>query len=352
MEGSSMKIINIVSGKGGTGKTLLVAVLAELLSRRGSKALLVDVDIFVRGLTCLLYYQQDRRTRLLNDNEIPVSDVIMGKSDVTPSSVGLARYRTFDVWPAVRRIDDELDFHDVMPNDFEEARRRVKATIQAFGKEWDVVLLDCRSGFDELVAAIHSLSDITVNVQEDDLIATITSDNLKSQLSKVSRQTPVYNLINKSRAPDIDGRGDSGTRDLGRIPFDADVRTNYGRESFWNTITESLIEPSLIEIWNNLCNNENMSELKMTSVRRTPIPIRAVEVRMSRLVTKQRILAIYGFLIGVGGLLLGFGGRDFVRNIIDDPYRAAGVLMGVFGIVMAFLSIADVVFRAPPPPKQ
>jgi septum site-determining protein MinD len=351
MEGPSMKIINVVSGKGGTGKTLLVAVLAELLSRKGSKALLVDVDIFVRGLTCLLYYHQDRRTRLLNENEIPVSDVIMGKSDVAPSSAGLARYRSFDVWPAVRSIDDELDFHDVMPNDFDEARRRVRATIEACGKEWDVVLLDCRSGFDELVAAIHSLSDITVNVQEDDLIAIITSDNLKSQLSKVSRKTPVYNLINKSRVTDIyDGR-DSGTRDLGRIPFDADVRANYGRENFWNTITQSLIEPSLIEIWNNLCNNENMNELKMSSVRSTTIPIHAVEIRMSRLVTKQRILAIYGFLIGIGGLLLGFGGRDFVRNIIDDPFRAGGILMGLFGIVMAFLSISDVVFRAPPPPK-
>ena len=60
-----MKIINIVSGKGGTGKTLLVAVLAELLSRKRAKVLLIDVDIFVRGLTCLLYYQQDK------ENETP-----------------------------------------------------------------------------------------------------------------------------------------------------------------------------------------------------------------------------------------------------------------------------------------
>src|SRR5436305_13904802 len=47
-------LISIVSGKGGTGKTLLTAVLGRALAREGLRILLVDLDIFVRGLTILL----------------------------------------------------------------------------------------------------------------------------------------------------------------------------------------------------------------------------------------------------------------------------------------------------------
>ena len=48
------KIINLVSGKGGTGKSLLTAVLGRALAREGLNVLIIDLDIFVRGLTILL----------------------------------------------------------------------------------------------------------------------------------------------------------------------------------------------------------------------------------------------------------------------------------------------------------
>ena len=48
------KVINLVSGKGGTGKSLLTAVLGRALAREGLNVLIIDLDIFVRGLTILL----------------------------------------------------------------------------------------------------------------------------------------------------------------------------------------------------------------------------------------------------------------------------------------------------------
>ena len=49
------KIINIISGKGGTGKSLITAVLGRLLAQEGASVLLIDYDMFVRGLTHFFY---------------------------------------------------------------------------------------------------------------------------------------------------------------------------------------------------------------------------------------------------------------------------------------------------------
>src|SRR3954471_20523887 len=102
-----MKVINVVSGKGGTGKTLITAVFAELLSRRnGLKILVVDMDIFVRGLTCLLYFQSDKRVRLIDRDQLSVADII-SSAPISATRAGVCRYRSFDVWPSVSRVDEK-----------------------------------------------------------------------------------------------------------------------------------------------------------------------------------------------------------------------------------------------------
>jgi septum site-determining protein MinD len=71
-------IINISSGKGGSGKTLLASVLAEFLSSRRIRVLLVDLDIFARGLTALLYFRTPDQLRLIETGELAVSDIFFG----------------------------------------------------------------------------------------------------------------------------------------------------------------------------------------------------------------------------------------------------------------------------------
>ena len=50
-------IINVISGKGGTGKSLCTAVLADALAKKCGPVLVIDLDIFVRGLTALYCHQ-------------------------------------------------------------------------------------------------------------------------------------------------------------------------------------------------------------------------------------------------------------------------------------------------------
>lgn len=323
-----MKIINISSGKGGTGKTLITAVLAELLSRKNNlRVLLVDMDVFVRGLTCLLYYQSDRRVRLVDENRATVSDII--SSDAIFNEIGITRYRTFDVWPSVARIDEKLKFDDVMPDNYIEADRRVSILLRHVPKEYDLVFLDSRAGYDELIGATHANSDITINVEEDDLVSRITSDNLAAQL-QLAAKTPIYRIVNKSM-----GRHSERIDDLGRIPFDADVMRSYGEEAFWTNITRSLLEPALVEIWNNLCRNEKL-EFFIQSSRSSPIPLQSLEKSLSRISTLERLYLIYGTFFAIAGFILSFGGRETFYRFADDPFRLIGLVLGLSGVFMAF----------------
>jgi septum site-determining protein MinD len=332
-----MRTINVVSGKGGTGKTLITAVLAELLSKRlGVKVLVIDMDIFVRGLTCLLYFQADKRVRLLDQDKTSVADIISGRIKTTRP--GISRYRTFDVWPAVSRVDEKLPYRDLMPDTFEEARQRVGHLIEAIPSEYDLVFLDSRAGYDELIAATHSLASFSLNVEEDDLVSRITSDNLVSELEMIS-VTAVYRIVNKSL-----GKHRERVGDLGRIPFDADIMRTYGEESFWVDITRSLLEPALVDIWNNVCVNERM-EFTLKSIRSSPIPSNTLEKSLGRINLYQRVFAVYGFIIGVAGLFLTIGGRYFALQLIDDPIRLLGIVSLAVGGTMAFLAFANVIFR-------
>ncbi len=79
MNDNKHKIINIVSGKGGTGKTLFSAILAELLGNHGIRVLVVDLDVFVRGLTSLLYFHQGESLRVVHDDDLTVSSYFVNK---------------------------------------------------------------------------------------------------------------------------------------------------------------------------------------------------------------------------------------------------------------------------------
>ncbi|WP_305418184.1 nucleotide-binding protein [Photobacterium leiognathi] len=54
MENKSCKTIAIVSGKGGSGKTMLTATIAKILDISGSSVLLIDADFGTAGLTYYL----------------------------------------------------------------------------------------------------------------------------------------------------------------------------------------------------------------------------------------------------------------------------------------------------------
>lgn len=188
-------IVNIASGKGGTGKTMLTAVLAATLSDKTKKSVLVvDMDIFVRGLSSMYYHECDQSLELLPDkNLLSVTDFFTKKNTWERSwrKLGILEYngytfftKPFSIMPAVHTIDEEYEFQSIMPNSVNSAVEPIAHLLHMLRQntEFDYIFLDNRAGYDELVAASYLLSDFTICIDEDDPISKITSDLLVKQL--------------------------------------------------------------------------------------------------------------------------------------------------------------------------
>lgn len=331
------KVINLVSGKGGTGKTLFSAVLAELLGSNGYETLVIDLDAFVRGLTALLYVHKRGALNLSEKDQFTVSDIFINKgdSDMSEKKLSISRYMSFDVVPSVSRVDKILDFKDLIPDNKDEAYAILKKLLSKVPDKYDFILLDSRAGYDELIAATHKVSDISICIEEEDDISKITSDNLIRQLQKDS-DSPLFRVINKARSAKSieDLRNTSGITSLGRIPFDMDIMKNFGGINFWEDTERSLYKSALGLVWNNLC--QKLSIKKEVRVHRiSPFGSDRAESKLQLLSLRDRILFFYGIIIGITGLTMGFLGRDGIMYLMQDPIRFTSIFMGLGGLAMS-----------------
>lgn len=316
---SNAKVINVVSGKGGTGKTLLSAVLADMLGNEGYSVLVVDLDVFVRGLTSLLYFHKKETIQLTQEDKMSVSEFFIDKGDVEQSGktkFSLERYRSFDVIPSVTRVDEILNFKDMMPDTKSQARDIVSSMLKRIDKDYDFIILDSRAGYDELISSTHFLSDITLCVEEEDDISKITSDNLVKQL-ELDADVPIFRLTNKARG--VKSENDlsvSGVENLGKIPFDMDVMESFGTLHFWDDISRTLYKSALARAWNGLSSKMKLDK-PVSQNRMSLVGNENFEKRLQFIPLKDRVIFIYSILIAFIGIAYGLFGSDGIQEYIS-----------------------------------
>lgn len=330
------KVINLVSGKGGTGKTLFSAVLGEMLGSSGYETLVIDLDAFVRGLTSLLYFHKQGALHLSEKDQFTVSDIFMNKGkDLEGRSLSISRYKSFDVVPSVSRVDKILDFKDLMPDDKDEAFSILSSLLASVPDKYDFVILDSRAGYDELIASTHRISDISICIEEEDDISRITTENLVRQLQKDS-ENPLFRIVNKARSAKTieDVVSKSGVTELGRIPFDMDIMKNFGGIHFWDDTDRSLYKAAVGVVWNNLCQKISMNKAVRVD-RVSPFGSDIAESKLQVLALKDRIIFFYGLIIGIVGVSFGFLGKENVMFLLEEPTRFVSLIMGFFGIAIS-----------------
>lgn len=343
-------VINVISGKGGTGKTLFTAVAAEMLGNEGASVLVADLDIFVRGLTALLYFHKNESLVVTEKHEIPVSSFFKYKGSLPDSNrrnsggtnskrkVSISRYRSFDVLPSVAYVNQLLDFRDMMPGSIEEAAKIVSSLLENIPNDYDFIFLDSRAGYDELISASHEISDFSICVEEDDDISMITTDNLIEQLRSDNKFKNLFRLKNKVRSDkQVTGSTSNGITFLGSVPFDTDVMNSFGTKNFWMDINKSIYYEAVKNIWNTLSNKMNLGFV-LQETRISPLGSGKFEKKLSLLSINKRILFLYGSFIS-GFCLLYFIFRNkflYVNGFNSD----IGILLVAFlGLLMAFFAI-------------
>ena len=330
--------INVVSGKGGTGKTLLCSILAELLGNQNVSVLVVDMDIFVRGLTTLLYFQRSESLKLSDRQELTISDIFYRREMNNKPSLATHKYRSFEIVPAVSRIDELFDFERERIFDFEFNEHIFEIIKDLIGEEkYDYVFLDCRAGYDSLVSTIHRNSDITICVQEEDDISDVTANNLIRQLERDSRRKTIFKVVNKARNissfEDLEQKGHKGIDSLGYIPFDMDVMNSFGKKSFWDDISRSLYKSAVAEVWNRLAMKTELGH-NLFYKRYSPLLSGKIEGAFGMIGQSQRMLAVLGLILGVCGLLFPIFGRDIIYTIIKHPEFLISFIISIIGFTM------------------
>jgi septum site-determining protein MinD len=334
------KYINVVSGKGGTGKTLLCTILAELLGNQNVNVLVVDMDIFVRGLTALLYFHKGESLMLTEESELTISDIFYRneRKSMKEGRLAIHRYRSFDICPAVSRINQLFNHERELIFDVEHNHMSFKRVIDFIPQgRYDYVLLDCRAGYDSLVSAIHESADMTICVQEDDDISNVTASNLVRQLERDSSRKPIFSLINKARNindfNDLENKQKQGLTSIGYIPFDMDVMNSFGEKSFWDDISKSLYKSAVAEAWNKLCFKADLKH-NLKYRRNSPLLSDKVESFFGIIGLRQRVVSILGLFITVIGATYSFLGRDIFYYIRERPDMLISLLSIFIGLVL------------------
>jgi len=338
-------VINIISGKGGTGKTLLTAVFAEMLGSKGENVLVVDLDVFVRGLTALLYYKRNKSLKIADSDCSTVSEFFKSKGELYDSKAYISKYSSFDVFPSVSSVVEKLNFRDVMPNSFDEAIGILKTMLESIPREYEFIFLDSRAGYDELIAASHFVSDFSICVEESDDISMITAKNLIAQLENDKnneRNKQIFRIKNKTRNTKRASVDDSSdVFYLGSIPFDTDVMDSFGTEDFWDDIAKSLYKEAAIEVWNNLADKMELS-VKLRSRRISPLGSSMLDKRMSMLGAKNRILFVFGTIITTLSVMMLIYSPffwDSWEGLFIDPFRLVVMIMALTGIFLVVYSV-------------
>ena len=331
-------ILNIVSGKGGSGKTLLCAVLAEMLGNNGNKVVVIDMDFAVRGLTALLYYYQGETFHIINSNKCGTYDYFEFNNNYIARNIGIAKYRSFDVIPAVQEINRIIRLNinkseDDYTEQISDLIRYLELELQ-----YDYIIFDCRAGYDSLNEALHKVSNFTICVQEEDLISEITTLNLIRQFESLSRK-PIFRIINKSRLfsayEKYTNKGISDVTLLGHVPFDMDVLDNFGKSYFWSKMEQTLYYSTIADIWNSFALKVNIHD-RIRIHRFSPIPIKRIERELGMYSSFKRIIIVFTLITGILGITIGILGIDSLEIFIQENIeQKISFIVGVFCLLFA-----------------
>jgi cellulose biosynthesis protein BcsQ len=214
------KTLNILSGKGGSGKTVIALSISKIMSELGYKVLLVDCDIATHGAT---YFYE---------NEIDNSN----NSKVSLHSI-LERYGFFDPITIRNEITKVTDHFDFIPSTSNISRTDYgnfdvfKSFHKSIQDYYDIIIFDNQAGFSELSKICVQLADKNLIVLEADTISSSSVRVLYLQIGESLSNKNTWQIFNKlaEEERNIYNKIIGGTffPNLPPIPFDWNVRASF-----------------------------------------------------------------------------------------------------------------------------
>lgn len=174
------KIITITSGKGGVGKTNIVANLGYALSRFGKRVLIFDADLGLGNLDVLLGLAPQYNLSHVIQGEKELKDVVMdgpGRLKILPAASGIQEMTSLS----------------------EQERYRMFSQLADFILDFDIILIDTAAGISSnvLYFNIHADEILVVATPEP---TSITDAYALMKVLSVKHGTAKFKLIVNSAA--------------------------------------------------------------------------------------------------------------------------------------------------------
>ena len=235
-------IITVISGKGGTGKSVISVNIAFSIATRGNRTCLIDMNPGFRTLD--LYMGAEQKSIF------DINDVLSGVCNIDDALVRMGYSETLFLMPAYQGDKCEV----LIDNSFQEL-------ISKLSEKFDYIIMDCGPGMDEVTKLCIDNTDAAVFVITPDYISLRDADRIEDTIIRQGIMNRGYILnrvdseyIDTGCAPSPDEITDMMRCDmLGIVSEDANIRasTNAGlpialkRDSYishnFDRITERII---------------------------------------------------------------------------------------------------------------
>jgi len=172
------KLVSLISGKGGVGKSVLAFNLAERCAAVGQKVLLVDTDFNFGNQHILANVKCEYGIKEFIDGKLSLKEAVTRVSS------------QLDILPAV---NSHIVFHD---SDMPVYAKMIK-NLRYQGTEYDLIIIDHSSGVSKVSTMIAFASDINLLVLVPELTSISDSYGLFKYLKETNKNINCRLLINR-----------------------------------------------------------------------------------------------------------------------------------------------------------
>ena len=177
---SDKRVVSVLSGKGGVGKSVVVYNLADAIARLGKRVLIVDADVNFGNQHVLANLNVDYGFRQFASGELSLKEATV---QISPQISLLASVQTIGLF-------DEIDIATV-------ANCINKIRIES--SEYDVILIDHSSGVNKHSSVMAYGSDVVLTVLVPELTSISDSYGLFKYLHDINSNLDCRFLVNRAK---------------------------------------------------------------------------------------------------------------------------------------------------------
>ncbi len=175
---TGVRIISVLSGKGGVGKSVIAFNLAERLAAGGVRVLLVDADFNCGNIHLLANTSSDYGVEEFGGGKLSLAEAVISYSS------------DLDILPSVR-TGDVSSLHNVT------AAARLAANLRQQASNYDLIVFDHSSGVSNPATVLASASDINIIVLIPELTSISDGYGLCKYLHKSNPSVECRLLLNR-----------------------------------------------------------------------------------------------------------------------------------------------------------